>query len=189
MTLCQATPTVIQMLEDHYSTVRHTEGALTLDQLGYCDWGVGTSRIPEGITNAPPIWKMIMDVKAEAIEEFAWNLAVCCVFGAHACPIVHIVCRGRLPHLAVQGASSHSGLHSQDRASRRCQETQDPRANDEAKCHGLVRRLLCVCACEGAGPEAVRHGRYGEDPRPVAQRVARLKLRVYAMSNCVTCHQ
>jgi hypothetical protein len=75
LSLCQATPTVIQMLEDHYSTVRHMEGALTLDQLGYCDWGVGASRIPEGITNAPPIWKIIMDVKAEAIEEFAWNLA------------------------------------------------------------------------------------------------------------------
>lgn len=69
--LCQATPRVISMLEAHYSTVRHTEAALTLDQFGYCDWSVGASRIPDGLVNAPPMWQMIMCVSPDAVEEFA----------------------------------------------------------------------------------------------------------------------
>ena len=71
LALCQASPTVISMLEDHYSTVRHSEGALTIDQLGYCDWVVGSSRIPDGMIDAPTMWKIIMDVTASAMEEFA----------------------------------------------------------------------------------------------------------------------
>jgi len=71
MALCQATPTIISMLEDHYSTVRHSEGALTLEQLGYCDWAVGSSRLPDGMSDAPNVWKMIMDVTSTAMEEFA----------------------------------------------------------------------------------------------------------------------
>lgn len=73
--LRQATPTVITMLEDHYSTVRHTEGALTLEQLGYCDWSVGVSRIPPGLPNVPPMWTEIMSVSSQAIEEFVRRLA------------------------------------------------------------------------------------------------------------------
>ena len=72
--LCQAAPTVISMLEDHYSAVRHTDGALTLELLGYCNWSV-VSRIPCGRIFAPMVWKIIMCVSPEAIEEFAWNLA------------------------------------------------------------------------------------------------------------------
>ena len=75
MALCQATPVVISMLEHHYSTVRHSEGALTLEQLGYCDWVVGSSRIPEGVMDAPALWKSIMNVTADAMEEFAGILA------------------------------------------------------------------------------------------------------------------
>ena len=71
--LCEATPSTISLLEDHYSTVCHTEGALTLEQLG--ELSVGISRIPNGMINVPPLWKIIMDVSPEAIEEFVWNLA------------------------------------------------------------------------------------------------------------------
>jgi len=71
MALCQATPTIIAMLENHYSTVRHSEGALTLEQLSYCDWVVGSSRIPDGMIVAPTMWKMIMDVTSAAMEELA----------------------------------------------------------------------------------------------------------------------
>lgn len=72
--LCHAPPAIISMLEDHYSTFRHTEGALTLDQLSFCEWRVGTSRIPEGVLNASPMWTMIMCVSSLAMEEFAQNL-------------------------------------------------------------------------------------------------------------------
>jgi hypothetical protein len=71
MALCQATPTIIAMLEDHYSTARHSEGALSLEQLGCCDWVVGSSRIPEDILDAPTMWKTIMEVSTVAMEEFA----------------------------------------------------------------------------------------------------------------------
>ena len=72
--LCQAAPSVISMLEDHYSAVRHTDGALTLEQLDYCNWSV-VSRIPCERIFAPMVWKVIMCVSPEAIAEFAWNLA------------------------------------------------------------------------------------------------------------------
>ena len=75
LSLSQASDRVIRLLEDHYSTTRHSEGALTMDQLSYCEWGVGSSRIPDGQINTPTMWKMIMTVTAGAIEEFASDLA------------------------------------------------------------------------------------------------------------------
>lgn len=64
------------MLEDHYSSLRHTEGALSLDQLGYCDWAVGHSRIPDVLLDrAPPLWTEIMKVSPAVLEEFVWHLA------------------------------------------------------------------------------------------------------------------
>ncbi len=95
--LCQATPAALSMLEDHYSAVCHTEGALAFDQLGYCDLSVGTSRIPNDMPAAPPIWKKIMEVSPEAVEEFAWNLACRQALGrTRVCYVQHNV--GRQPN-------------------------------------------------------------------------------------------
>ena len=71
MALCQATPTIIAMLEDHYSTARHSEGALSLEQLGCCEWVVGSSPIPDGMLEVPTMWKTVMEVSALSMEEFA----------------------------------------------------------------------------------------------------------------------
>ena len=76
LSLSQASDRVIRLLEDHYSTTRHSEGALTMDQLSYCEWGSAPPGFhPEGQINTPTMWKMIMTVTAGAIEEFASDLA------------------------------------------------------------------------------------------------------------------
>lgn len=87
--LCEATPTTISLLEDHYSTIRHTDGALTLEQLGFCDLTAGISRIPNGMLDVPPIWKMIMHVSPNAIEEFVRNLA--CWLALGSTPVFYLV--------------------------------------------------------------------------------------------------
>ena len=73
--LYEATPTTISLLEDHYSSVCHMDGALITEQLGFCNFWVGISRIPNDRLGVPAIWKTIMNVSPEAIEEFVWNLA------------------------------------------------------------------------------------------------------------------
>jgi hypothetical protein len=90
--LCEATPTTISLLEDHYSTVRHTEGALTLEQLGYCDLSVGISRIPNVKLNVPAIWKAIMNVSLEVIEEFVRNLGMLCSLLAGIVQYLGVLC-------------------------------------------------------------------------------------------------
>ena len=186
MALCQTTPKVISMLESHYSTVRHSEGALTLDQLGYCDWALGSSRIPDGIADVPTMWKMMMDVTPASMEEFACNLASSLWCGTVLGSLVSVHAAAHSRTLLPRGASVHPGLQPQDRAFVRRQKGQARSPDVEASCHGLAGRLLRVRVRAGPGPEAVRQTGDGPNRRPVAKRVARLRSRTFAMLNCLT---
>ena len=147
LSLSQASDRVIRLLEDHYSTTRHSEGALTMDQLSYCEWGVGSSRIPEGQINTPTMWKMIMTVTAGAIEEFASDLArrrAVDWYCGHVLALNIVGCLALSLCVVPRGASCHSGLQPKGRVFRRGQESQTAGANVEAASFGAAGRLLCV---------------------------------------------